>query len=309
MKRLIRSFLNRRHRRNPPQLPRGDGGFTMIELIVGMVITFLIITPLLGFVVTILNDDRNEGEKAAMEQELQAALDYIASDLSQAFYIYDQAQIDQITELQINGNSPVMVFWMKHTLPDALPPITQIDSATPKECQEDNDEDFCDDTSVNAVVAYYLFENNEGPWCEPEGNPCPKRIVRYLIQGPLEKAKGTGVYYDPDDLTGSQKASAAFNDDFDISVLVDNEAAATTGVVDSTPTEGEVLINYIDSFELDSVSDTHDLAKFTIRGNAMRRIRATEDDYCTKDENGDGRPDNASYCPEVGIQVEGLPIQ
>ncbi|MEB3887221.1 prepilin-type N-terminal cleavage/methylation domain-containing protein [Lyngbya sp. CCY1209] len=321
---LIQSFLNRRHRRNPPQLPRRDGGFTMIELIVGMVITFLIITPLLGFVVSILNDDRNEGEKAAMEQELQAALDFITADLSQAFYIYKDGQFEEAIEdengeiqiidltplLEIDGRMPILVFWMKHTLPNSLPPITEIDTLTPKDCDEPDEP--CDDSSVNALVAYYLVPGEKDEiWC-PHGEPCPSRIERYLIRGPLEKAKGTGLIYDPSELKDSQQASDAFNPDFDVSVLLGgNQTDAARNVVIQTPSDGEVLINYIDidGFNLDRVGDDNDSAKITIRGNAMSRIQATETDYCTKDENNDDLPDNTSFCPQVTIEVKGLRLQ
>ena len=50
---------------------------------------FLIITPMLAFVVDMLNTDRREQVKSNTEQDIQAAVDFIAQDLSQAIYIYD----------------------------------------------------------------------------------------------------------------------------------------------------------------------------------------------------------------------------
>jgi len=64
-------------------------GFTLIELLVAMIMAALIITPLLGLVVNLMNTDRQEQAKTTSEQELQTAMEYISRDLQQAVYIYD----------------------------------------------------------------------------------------------------------------------------------------------------------------------------------------------------------------------------
>ncbi|WP_338422923.1 hypothetical protein [Anabaena sphaerica] len=45
-------------------------GFTLIELLVGLVMAFIIITSLLGFMITIMETDRKEQAKATSEQEI-----------------------------------------------------------------------------------------------------------------------------------------------------------------------------------------------------------------------------------------------
>lgn len=80
-KKLLRQFFQRR--RSKKTL-----GFTLIELLVGMVLAFLVMAPMLGFMVNMLDSDNREQAKATTEQEVQAALDYIARDLQQAIYIY-----------------------------------------------------------------------------------------------------------------------------------------------------------------------------------------------------------------------------
>lgn len=81
IKRLLRQFFQlRRSKKN--------FGFTLIELLVGMILAFLVMAPMLGFMVNMLDSDNREQAKSTTEQEVQAALDYIARDLQQAIYIY-----------------------------------------------------------------------------------------------------------------------------------------------------------------------------------------------------------------------------
>ena len=81
IKKLLRQFFQRRRSKK-------TFGFTLIELLVGMVLAFLVMAPMLGFMVNMLDSDNREQAKATTEQEVQAALDYIARDLQQAIYIY-----------------------------------------------------------------------------------------------------------------------------------------------------------------------------------------------------------------------------
>jgi len=66
-----------------------SGGFTLTELLVAMLLVALVLTPLLTFMLNIMDSERKEQAKTTSEQELQSALDYIAGDLEQAVYIYD----------------------------------------------------------------------------------------------------------------------------------------------------------------------------------------------------------------------------
>src|SRR5690242_12727598 len=73
-----------------------NGGLTLIELLVGIILAFLVITPLMGFMISVMDSDRKEQAKANTEQDIKAALDYIARDLQQAVYIYNAAGIASI---------------------------------------------------------------------------------------------------------------------------------------------------------------------------------------------------------------------
>lgn len=103
-------------------------GFTLIELLVGMVLAFLVMAPMLGFMVNMLESDNSEQAKASTEQEVQAALDYISRDLQQAIYIYGSAAIanggdlgirEQIppaqptTGCEDNKCEPILAFWRR----------------------------------------------------------------------------------------------------------------------------------------------------------------------------------------------------
>ena len=89
MKILLRLLLKNQHQRNRSNPAKTEKGMTLIELLIGTVMAFLIITPMLTFVVDMLNTDRREQVKSNTEQDIQAAVDFIAQDLSQAIYIYD----------------------------------------------------------------------------------------------------------------------------------------------------------------------------------------------------------------------------
>ena len=84
-----------------------NSGFTLIELLIGMVLAILIITPLLGFMIDILDTDRKEQAKATSEQEIQAALDFIERDLQQAVYIYDRDGLTRNTDTTTPTNSGI----------------------------------------------------------------------------------------------------------------------------------------------------------------------------------------------------------
>ncbi|MGL5059589.1 MAG: hypothetical protein ACRC62_06370, partial [Microcoleus sp.] len=111
MKNLLRLLLKTQHQENHSQLEQTEKGMTLIELLIGMIMAFLIITPMLAFVVDMLNTDRREQVKANTEQDIQSAVDFIAQDLSQAIYIYDNIDINggtrgSVTITGIKGELP-----------------------------------------------------------------------------------------------------------------------------------------------------------------------------------------------------------
>ena len=58
MKTLLRLLLKSQHQRNRSEPAQTDKGMTLVELLVGTIMAFLVITTLLAFVVYMLNTVR-----------------------------------------------------------------------------------------------------------------------------------------------------------------------------------------------------------------------------------------------------------
>lgn len=253
MKTLLRLLLKSQHPRNSSGLAQTEKGMTLVELLVGAIMAFLIITPMLGFVVDMLNTDRREQVKSNTEQDLQAAVDFISEDLSQAIYIYDQAGITATTAAKLppppanTTGTPILVFWKRQQIKNAVPvsatltpkPTNCNPAALPGKAGE------CNDTYVLSLVAYYQIRDTtpNSTWCQPSGGTCPTRIARYEMREPVRNpytTDATKPYYDAADLSDSQKGSDAFNKDFDFSKPTVN---VTMGAKFPDP---QILVNYID---------------------------------------------------------------
>lgn len=288
-------------------------GMTMVELLVGTIIAFIVITPLMGMVLGLLNDDQRESAKANTEEEIQSALDYIAEDVSQALYIYTNTtstdpkldkQIDTLTEKNFlpTTGTPILVFWKRKIVENAVPVDTtklpKDDCTTPGKCN---------DTYVLSLVSYHLLPETDKTsiWCQPSDpdKPCPSRIVRYEISDGLKKSDGT--YYTEAELgtnleSYAQENNKAYNSNFSLSKPLEN----VTNITDFP--NPQVLVNYIEELELDP-SSTNNLAKLTIQANAMRRNDATA--CCPTGPNvcdPTKKPNSPPYCPKSSVQLRGL---
>lgn len=258
MKTLLRLLLKSQHQLNRSGSAQIEKGMTLVELLVGSIMAFLIITPMLGFVVDMLNTDRREQVKSNTEQDLQAAVDFIAQDLSQAIYIYDNAGINDITKPsnqlppppQNTTGTPILVFWKRQQIKNAVPINSLPNSAqTPSQCGDPKD-GKCNDTYVLSLVAYYQIKDTTSSptWCQPSGSPatCPTRIARYEIRdgvkNPYSKPTDAAFpYYSLDTKSKEHAPDEAFNIKFNISnPTVD---VTTTGATFLDP---QVLVNYLD---------------------------------------------------------------
>jgi type II secretory pathway pseudopilin PulG len=289
-------------------------GMTMIELLVGTIIAFIVITPLMGMVIGLLNDDQRESAKANTEEEIQSALDYIGEDVSQALYIYvpkkqettSSGTIITTDEIQSliassflpktgtpDNEKPVLVFWKRKLVEDAVPVDT---TKQPKDCTPTT----CDDTYVLSLVSYQLLPETDKTsiWCQPSGTNCPSRIVRYEISDGLKKSDRI-TYYTKEELgtnLESYRKDSTDNLPFNPAFSLDNPLVNVTDTAKIANATSQVLVNYIEKFELDD-SSTNNLAKLTIQGNALRRNDANA--VCANNS-------NSPYCPKSSVQLRGL---
>jgi len=248
MKTLLRLLLKSQHQQNRSGPAQTEKGMTLVELLVGAIMAFLILTPMLAFVVDMLNTDRREQVKSNTEQDLQAAVDFIAQDLSQAIYIYDQAGITATTAKlppppTNTTGTPILVFWKRQQIKNAVPINSTVSAKTPSACPPNGSE--CNDTYVLSLVTYYQIRDTKpnSTWCQPSGGTCPTRIARYEIRDGVKNPNSsdpTNPYYSLTD-TNEYAPDAAFDPTFDISKPLVNVTKGA-GFKD----DAQVLVNYID---------------------------------------------------------------
>ncbi|RUS92689.1 hypothetical protein DSM106972_098370 [Dulcicalothrix desertica PCC 7102] len=197
MRTLLTYFFKTRIKSSVPQQ-----GFTLIELLVAMVMAVLVITPLLGFMVNILDTDRKEQAKTNSEQEIQSALDYISQDLEQAIYIYDADGIYGKSADGINGilsqlpstpagktQVPVLVFWKRYFLDkneNVKVGTTDVRAGClvklPLPGNPCSDQDY----QLYSLVVYYLVQGGSSTW-----NSTTARIERWEIRHGIRDVTGT----------------------------------------------------------------------------------------------------------------------
>ncbi|MDB9510324.1 hormogonium polysaccharide secretion pseudopilin HpsC [Kamptonema animale CS-326] len=337
MKSLLRLLLKISFKPNRSKVDRTVSGFTLIELLVAMIITFLILTPLLGFVVDVLNTDRKEQVKSNTEQEVQAALDFIAEDLGQAVYIYDQTGVNEIVDSLPAANptngTPILVFWKRQLMKKVLPA-----NSTSEDCDPIGTDDTCNDSYVYSLVAYYLRPDTNNSanniWCQPAGGNCPARITRYQYRdGVIDtNAPNPAYFIAPDPRAAEPDGFLPFN----LSIPGDNlqekmnqwplqEEGGTIATFD--PPTAQVLVNYIDTTTVPNVAtlsecqnalgasasivsptngngfyacvdSTKTVARVTIRGSALRKMQ----------NNATYNSNNSAFFPTASVQVQGLGV-
>ena len=165
-----------------------DHGFTLVELLIGLVMAFLVLTPLFGLMISIMNTDEKEQAKTTSEQELQTAIDFITRDLQKAVYIYDsQGVTNNYNTIAANsgikdslptvtGGVPILVFWKQEVVSNVIP------TAGSKK----------DDASIYSLVAYYLINSPSTIWSNTA------RIARWQIKDGVRSPSDTsGVTCNP----------------------------------------------------------------------------------------------------------------
>ncbi|MCC5665289.1 hormogonium polysaccharide secretion pseudopilin HpsC [Nostoc sp. CHAB 5784] len=305
-------------------------GFTLIELLVALLLAFLVITPLLGFMVNILSTDQKEQAKANSEQEIQTAVNYIANDLQQAVYIYDQTALttnsntvpassgiqDQIPPVKKAGVcdssdttvtcKPILVFWKRKFLQDGV--ILSSSTTT----------DTKDDTFVYSLVAYYLIKDSNTTWSKAA------RIARFEISDGVLAPGGVSCGTDyPNDkyinLTNCpDKGFQRFNLNLPGAAGIKNQMNSWKTASSAYTQQPLVLIDFIDQTSIGSTTLTcptgttlnsgsfmgfytcvdvaNTTAQVFLRGNALARLQNSNFDYSSN---------NQTYFPTASVRVQG----
>ncbi|AFZ31393.1 hypothetical protein Glo7428_2898 [Gloeocapsa sp. PCC 7428] len=314
MRKSLKFLLQQSHQ------SRKTSGFTLTELLVGMLMASLVITPLFSFALNIMENDRKEQAKATTEQEIESALDYIAQDLEQAIYIYDadgldnnsstssssgiKNQIPPVSTTRGCGSTtptcvPVLVFWKRDHRPGVLP----VSGSSVR-----------DDTFVYSLVAYYLIKDNSSIWSNAA------RIGRFEIRdGVRNPTSPTNSDGTPNFIT-NESTSSGFQL-FDLSVTgssLKEKMNRWTKASSSYTTNVLTLIDYVDQSNLTPqacptgmqrvpstatvpggfyacVDSATTSAQIYIRGNALARIG----------NNSTFSTNQSAYFPSATIQVKG----
>jgi type II secretory pathway pseudopilin PulG len=294
------------------KIDQANAGFTMIELLVGAILAFLIISPLMGFVVSILNDDKRESAKTASDQEIQAALDYITEDLNQAIYIYDREGVVALNNndgIAKDSKTPILAFWKRAFARRVLPVF---DGAT---CPDD-----CDDTFVYSLVVYYVTQDGSQIWNENTARIERMEIsngVRNPFSGEfVEGYRPDDAYNDfdsedwnawtkADDLPGVQVLVDYIDASADIEVT-DADCTSALGVVDdnNNPNNPQLISDKtLDGDNGDSsygfyacVDTLSNIVQVNLRGNALERI----------DPGAEYNANRQAFFPTGSVVIRGL---
>jgi len=272
-----------------------SGGFTLIEILVAMILTVLIITPLMTLVLSMMDTDRKEEAKATTETEIQAALNYIADDLQQAVYIYDATALkntsntsatnaadsgikDQIppikdgaaTGCNINECVPVLVFWKRKYL-DRTDTVDGVNIGTI------NDSIKGSDRYVYSLVAYYLIKDNSTTW---QGKA---RIARFEIRDGISTTDAnTGVVTTLLDPSDGFKPFNTVTSDGSLSLRMNRWASNGNAYTNQV----ETLIDYVDDTALTDITDTNVNSQFTPPANDRTVGNAEYSSVCSTERTG-----------------------
>ncbi|MEO1131487.1 MAG: prepilin-type N-terminal cleavage/methylation domain-containing protein [Cyanobacteria bacterium J06639_1] len=153
-------------------------GFTLTELLVGLVTSSIFLAATGGIVIEVIKQERREEAKTLTQLEMQLAMDYIRRDLQESVFVYSGQELQDrlVAPGYINTNdTPVLAFWK---LREA------------KECKNDFTTTTCNGDPGNQgigalslvgnmyVLVVYYWQANSSSTVWPEGQFGPARITR-----------------------------------------------------------------------------------------------------------------------------------
>jgi prepilin-type N-terminal cleavage/methylation domain-containing protein len=189
------------------QRPNTRSGFTLTELLVALLVSSIITTLVLGFVVDLMRNNQREASRSNTQREIQAAIDYINRDVREAVYVYDGeclrddgTKVLGTTEclgilpslpaaLNTGNNLPVLAFWRLDPLPEQVQTACRTNA---RAITTDRNSPFatlpCVAGKMYTLVVYSLNRDNpNGIW---KGR---SRITRYTLPQFTEGGGTTAV--------------------------------------------------------------------------------------------------------------------
>jgi prepilin-type N-terminal cleavage/methylation domain-containing protein len=188
--RFKKTFLNSRR--------RNAQGFTLLELLVVTAIAGGIVAGLTFIVIQMMTADQRESSRAETQREMQMALDYIATELREATYVYPGSYLECSTSSLNSSCTPFTQFLAASVSQDSVPVLAfWKPQAFPKpiidQCATNNAPagTACLAGQSYALVVYSLTRNTADPW---KGKA---RITRYVLSQFNSSGVANPGYVDP----------------------------------------------------------------------------------------------------------------
>lgn len=215
-------------------------GFTLVELLVSMLMAGIIVSSLLFMVVNLLQTDQKESATNQTQGEMQAAMDYITSDLRNAVYVYDDVtKLSSYLPDFATTYKPILAFWKTES-------VTEQNQSLPLDCtiatftalQKEECTSLRVRQSTYTLVVYLQSKGEGGEW---KGQ---SRIRRYQLRkykntdtekmSTLSQSKG---YVDP----------SQTNTNFQKWPLSNVDGTTNLQGVNNKPNvDGDVLVDFVD---------------------------------------------------------------
>lgn len=236
----------------------------------------MVISGLLYFVVQLMESDKKEFARSETEREMSMALDYMASELQEAVYVYEgecltgqgslkdanycPGIVSKIGLASNNNVKPILAFWKIEQLP-------YVENATgtaafPTNCESnfslEDDKKKCRALLITrnsyTLVVYSLRTDNDGSW---DG---PARLTRYQLRqyAPVPPADLSRMTQTPNYIDPTAAGSIGFQiwpcDKNDTGALCPAQQAYSEGAGGATK-NADVLVDLVDTGNLPDYED------------------------------------------------------
>lgn len=261
MKNLILGLLKNNHyHHNNKDL---SSGFTLSEVLIATIMSSIVITSLLTFMIDIIRTNAAETARKNTLQEMRMALEFITDDLKEAVYVYtgddfNNRDIEDVSNdglldvIDASDNlEPILVFWKLEDVPydpnnDSLP---NDDSNCGQECQE-----LRISQRTYTLVAYVQDNDPTDTW---EGE---SMIYRYQLRKYEDASTLTEEtsYEEADPVQDSSFANWPYNTEGDSPSLPSGYSNPPTDESDNPQIDRQVSTALVDFVDVPNNSDIAD---------------------------------------------------